>query len=252
LTTNFTYDLLGNILTEDVPGQPSALFNYNQQDEQLKAQDSDATSSTLTFDEAGRVTSETTAGNTSSWNYDAAGHVIHRADPEDRETDYTYDWFGHTNRETETLPGTPRTTVKDTMTAYDSLGRVATITDNNRHLTHSFTYPLNTAASTTDAQTVGSSGSDQVSTNLTVGADGYETSRDSTITSNPQIPNLTRTVNTRDSGERVTKATLQTGTSRYIYAQYGYDSSGRIVRQWGPDANDGSGYLNAARTGDPT
>ena len=99
---------------------------------------------------------------------------------------------------------------------------------------------------------MGSAGTDRVTTTVHVAADGLETSRVSNIASSPQVPDLTRSidpVNDRDYAKRVTKATLQTGTARYIYAQYAYDSAGRIIRQWGPSLGDGSGYLEAARTG---
>ena len=75
-----------------------------------------------------------------------------------------------------------------------------------------------------------------ISTTLTVGADGLEASRASTITSSPQVPGVTRSITTRDSAKRVTKATLQTDTSHYVYSQYLFDSAGRIQRQWGQDS----------------
>lgn len=254
LTVTYTYDLLGN-LTSASTGAGTSYFTSNEQGWQIKIQDADGFATTRISDQAGRVTSETTGGNTSTYTFDAAGNLSHQADPNDRQTDHTYDWLGRGNRETQTLPGTPRVTVKDTEITYDSLGRVTSSTDNVRNLTHSLAYPQNTAGSTTDAQGVGSSGSDLVSTTLTIGADGYEASRTSSVTSSPQIPDLTRSIDPatgRDDGKRVTRATLQTDTSCYIYAQYGYDSAGRIIRQWGPDSGDGSGYLEAARTGDPT
>jgi RHS repeat-associated protein len=162
-----------------------------------------------------------------------------------REATATYDWFGRQNTAVETTAGT---TVKNTSTAFDSLGRVTTSTDAVRNLSHSFTYPADTAGGLTDAQGVGT-GSDLVSTTLTIGADGLEASRASDITSSPDIPDVIRSITTRDSAKRVTKATLQTDTSRYLYAHYAFDSAGRTVRQWGPDSGDGSGYLEAARTG---
>ncbi|MBU2603413.1 MAG: hypothetical protein KKA32_14845, partial [Actinobacteria bacterium] len=101
---------------------------------------------------------------------------------------------------------------------------------------------------TTDLAKVGSAGSDLVATSLSVGADGLEVSRTSDITSSPPVPTLTRTLNTRDAANRVTRATLSTGPSTTFLSQYLYDSAGRVQRQWGPDSGAGAGYLATAAT----
>ncbi len=119
-------------------------------------------------------------------------------------------------------------------------------------LHHDFTYPLNEVGSTLDVQQVGTSGVDLVATTLTVGSDGLEASRTSDIEGAAQ--DLTRTIDPttgRDFAKRVTEATLQTGSAS-LQAQYAYDEAGRIIRQWGNDSADGSGYLDDAATGNPT
>ena len=76
----------------------------------------------------------------------------------------------------------------------------------------------------------------------TVGSDGQEVSRASTVTGGAT---LTRTVNTRDDAKNVTNATLDAGQSTPIYSQYLFDSSGRLQRQWGTNGG-GSGYSSNA------
>ncbi len=87
-----------------------------------------------------------------------------------------------------------------------------------------------------------------MATTVSIGANGLETSRSSTITATPPVPTLTRTVNARDDATRVTKATLTTGPSTAFLSQYLYDSAGRLQRQWGPDSGAGAGYLATAAT----
>ncbi|MCL4367723.1 MAG: cell wall-binding repeat-containing protein [Actinobacteria bacterium] len=250
LITAFTYDDASRELTATASGQPSSTYAYNTLGWQLSVTDADGFATSRIFDQVGRVTSETTAGNTTTSTWDAVSHLTHQADPNDRQTDQTFDWFGRTVRNTQTLPGAPRVTVKDTSGSFDSLGRPATSTDNVRHLTHSFTYPLNVHGTVLDAQTVGTAGADQVATTLTIGTYGYESTRVSTIASSPQVPTVTRTVTNRDYAQRVTRTSLAAGGTSTVYAQSLYDSADRIQRQWGPDTGAGSGYLSTAATTD--
>ena len=251
LTTTYAYDRDGNVSSAGT-GAGTSQFTTDAQGWQIKIQDADGFTTTRVFDSAGRVTSETSAGYTTTSTYQTGlpggqiGLLSQKTEgASDRVATYSYDWFGRTNSDVETAGGT---TVKNTSTTYDSLGRLSTSTDNTRNLTHFFTYPQNTAASTTDAYGVGASGADLATTTLTIGADGYETSRSSVITSNPQVPNLTRTISPRDNAERVTNATLAAGQGN-AYSQYSYDSAGRLKRQWGTTGG-GSGYTSGAQSND--
>ena len=80
-----------------------------------------------------------------------------------------------------------------------------------------------------------------------MGADGLEASRQTVIASNPQIPDVVRTVNTRDAGQRLTKATIAAGQAASAQSQYLYDSAGRLQRQWGTTGG-GSGYTADAES----
>ncbi|MCZ7661868.1 MAG: hypothetical protein M5U22_02455 [Thermoleophilia bacterium] len=137
--------------------------------------------------------------------------------------------------------------VKDSATTYDALGRPVDVTDNLSQVTHHFAYPLNTPGTTTDTLTVGETGSDAVQSTLTVGADGLETTRLSTIASTPQLPDVLRTVTTRDAGQRVTGATIAAGEPSSIESHYLFDEAGRLKRQWGASGG-GSGFAASAET----
>ncbi len=70
---------------------------------------------------------------------------------------------------------------------------------------------------------------DLVSTSVTVGADGLETSRASTISGGTAF---TRSVDTRDDAKRLTKATLSIGSAA-LASEYLFDQKGHLTKQWG-------------------
>ncbi|MBU2604254.1 MAG: cell wall-binding repeat-containing protein [Actinobacteria bacterium] len=249
LTTSFTYDLLSRV-TSAGAGSTASTYAYNTLGWQLRVTDADGFATTRVFDKLGRTISETTAEETTTSTYDPAAHLTKQVDHQGRWRELSYDLMGRVTRDLQTLPGTPRVSVKDTTLAYDSLGRVLTTSDAVHNLGHTLTYPVNTAGPTTDQAVVGTTGTDSVQTTLTVAADGYETSRASVIASSPQLPTITRMVGSRDAAQRPTSATTQTGASTSISAQYSYDTAGRLKRQWGPTGTAGSGYLAGAATTD--
>jgi RHS repeat-associated protein len=246
LVTNYAYDLLGNETSAAASGNDATTYTYNVLGWKLKIQDPDGFTTTGVYDSVGNELTETVAGATTTNTYYGAGQLTHTVDSEGRTTDYTYDAFGNTIEDKEQA-GSPLVVVKDTTAVYDSLGRVTSGSDSLRQISHAFTYPANTTGNTTDTQGIGTAGVDLVQTVATVGSDGEETSRASTVTGGAT---LTRTVNTRDDAKNVTEATLDAGQSSPIYSQYLFDSSGRLQRQWGPVTGDGSGYLSTASTTD--
>jgi RHS repeat-associated protein len=248
-TTNMSYDLLGRMVSNGAQGETASQFVFNTLGWKLRTQDADGFTSTYQFDQVGHVVLDTTAGHATTYAYDPAGQLASKTESaEGRITTMAYDYFGHANHETQV---TADGTAKDVTTVYDSLGRVTTSNDLVRPLTHTFTYPQNAATNTTETAGVGS-GDDLVSTTITDAADGMETSRVSQITSNPQLPSLRRTVDSRDNARRMTRALLDTDDDQIteISAQWTYDSAGRLKRQWGATGAAGSGYLDDASGAD--
>ncbi len=246
LTTDFGYDLLGQQVSAGADGQASSQVTYNTQGWALKTADADGFTSTRTYDAAGQVVSEAVQGATTLSTYDFAGHLTLQADPEDRQTDITYDLFGRASETVQTLPGSPRVLISDAVVVFDSLGRPTQSTDSVRGLAHSYTYPQNTPSVTSEVSAVGATGSGLVTSAVSIGTNGLEVSRSVQVESSPQIPTILRSVDTRDTAQRVTKATIDAGAVTDIYAQYLYDSAGRLQRQWGPSTGAGSGYLSTA------
>jgi len=245
LMTSFTYDLLDRQVAVVAGAQQASTITYNTLGWTLKAVDVDGIVTTTVYDVAGRATQETTAGNTSRSEYDATtGRLTRQIDPNDRWVVSEYDALGRVTRETHTTAGSPRVTVRDTTTTYDSIGRAKTSTDNTTTITHGWIYPDNTAGDATETLTVGAGGSTKAVTTITCDGSGREASRSTAIDATPPLPTLGRTVDTRDEADQATKATA-TGALAAT-AQWGYDADGRLARQWGTTGG-GSGYTAAAQ-----
>jgi RHS repeat-associated protein len=246
LATTFTYDCLSRQLSASAGGASASTTTYNTLGWTLTRTDADGIATTTVYDTAGRTLQEATAGQATTSTYDPAGYLTRQVDPNDKWITFWYDLFGRENREWHTLPGDPRVTVKDTSLHYDGLSRVQSTTDNVTRITHAQSYPLNTPGPTTDILAVGGF-FDAVQSTITVGADSLESTRLSTVISNPQLPNVLRTVTGRDEGLRVTGATLAAGQPTNNLANYLYDGAGRLQRQWGT-AGGGSGFASDAQT----
>ncbi len=231
-TTTPQYDLLGRQTSVggDSGQTGRSIFTYNTLGWKLKIQDADGFTSAYVFDKAGRVTSDKTADYETLTTYDAAGSGLVQSrteSAESRVTSFTYDAFGRALSEVQTVGGLQ---VKNsTVTSYDSLGRVVASTDNIRHLTTAATYPVDAPGNTVTVAGIGVE-NDLATTIVTVGADGLETTRASTI-SGAASP-LSRAVVTRDDAKRVTKATLSTGTA-VLESEYLFDQKGHLTKQWG-------------------
>ena len=248
LTTSYTYDLLDRQLSAGATGQQASQTTDNTLGWVLSTTDADGIVSSTVYDADGRATTQTTAGETSHSTFDAAGHLTEQKDPNDKWVNYQYDCFANTTRETHTVPGTPRVTVKDTSTTYDSLGRPSQSSDSCTHITHGWLYPLDVPGTPTETLTVDASGKPVAST-VTTGGDGYEASRSTVIdSSNPQLPNLVRTIDNRDNAQQVSGATCTSGNDSFI-GQWSYDEAGRLQRQWGTTGG-GSGFASSAQSTD--
>ncbi len=139
----YTYDSYGNVLTDK---------KYTSSNSNI--------STTYSYDNKGRLLSQTTAGITNSYTYDLMGRVLSETDGNGNVTSYTYDIMGRTLQVTnpdhsELSPskisyvytvanGVNRVSMTDeagivTVYNYDGLGNISSVTKNNT-LTKSYEY----------------------------------------------------------------------------------------------------------------
>jgi len=217
-TTTHAYDLLGRETTADGQGSASTTV-YNTLGWVLSSTDPDEVVTSKTYDKTGRVLSETRAGSgvakTTSYTFDRTGKQLTTTDPDGKVVALTYDVFGRVALEIHT---TAAGEVKHVSATYDSLGRVATSLDSRTGVTRSYAYPVNTADPSTETVTYGG-----VTTTITTGSDGKETTRASTGGAT-----ITRSATTWDTADRETAATVAGITSNRTFSQ-----AGQLTRTWG-------------------
>jgi RHS repeat-associated protein len=243
LQTSYTYDCLDRRLSAAAAGQPATQFTSNVMGTLLTTIDPDGLETQLAYDESGQPLMMNVAGCVTSNSYYADGSLAWQSDPDGNWTSFLRDCLG---RHARMQQGTAENVIlRDTTTSHDSLGRVTATNDQVVDLASQWAYPLGTAGSTTGTLTVGPVG-EAVETSITIAANGLETVRQSSVESSPQTADITRTVVTRDAGDRLTNATISAGEASSIVGQYAYDSAGRLSKQWGTTGG-GSGYLAGAQ-----
>jgi YD repeat-containing protein len=130
-TTAYTYDALGNILTQTVTDTATGqarTWAYTYTPQGLVASMTDPRGSTWAYgyDAQGNRTSERNPlGHDTTWQYDGAGRVTRQTDPNGLATTYTYDLRG---RLTQSNRGGEITTI-----AYTPTGNVASAAQPNGH-----------------------------------------------------------------------------------------------------------------------
>lgn len=125
-TTSYDYDTSNRLIkiTDALSGQTQ--FEYNLRSQMTKVKDALNQEYVFTYDPLGRVLSQTRAGTTMTFEYDAVGNRTKRTDYNGSITNYTYD---NLNRLTQGPLGTY---------TYDDLSRLLTAV--NTYGTVSFTY----------------------------------------------------------------------------------------------------------------
>lgn len=132
--TAYGYDLVGNLLTQQQPGGNCASSpkvscitrGYDAGNRLLAVTYSDGTTpnvTSVTYDPAGRRSSQSAGGVTSTWSWDSLGRLTSATDANGATLGYTWDLGGHAT--SITYPGGTRTITR----AYDDAGRWASVTD---------------------------------------------------------------------------------------------------------------------------
>ena len=180
LTTTNAYDLLQRETgaTGSV-NSASSTTEYNNLDWVLKTVDADGVTDAMTYDSHGNVVSETIGSRTTTSTYDADNNLKTQTDADGNLLTNTYDAFGNLTEAKHTNSG--GTVLKDVTTTVDSLGRPTLQSDSVTGLSHSWTYPVNSATGT--QETVNYDSTPLTSLAISCNAREMETSRVATIAS---------------------------------------------------------------------
>ena len=131
VTTSYTYDSRGNLLTESTGGAVTT-YTYDTADRRTSVTNALSQTTTYTYDNLDRLVSTTYASGQSSQNiYNNAGQLVQSIDLNGAITSYTYNTSGKVA--TITSPGS------NVAYTYDSLGRISTETDSLNRVT-TYTY----------------------------------------------------------------------------------------------------------------
>ena len=210
LTTTYTYDELGRETSAQAGSAPASSLSYNTLGWSLATTNPNSVTTSATYDLYGRVqNAHVGSENATIDTYDNCGRTLTETEPNGETVTYSYDLFGNLSEEKHVQPGTPPTTLKDTLTEYDSLGRPSAAYDTVTNAKESWSYPQNTPPTT--GQTLTSLNYDrtpanQLTTNITLDGQGNEYSRTSSDQAGDQV---VHTVTARDDAQNWTQATVQ-------------------------------------------
>ena len=114
VTTSYTYDGLGNLLTQASPDTGSTTFTYDAAGNVATQTDARSTATTYAYDALNRVTGSNVTDGTVTYAYDnttvggayAQGHLTTITDPSGNTT-YAYDSLGRITTKTQTVTASP-------------------------------------------------------------------------------------------------------------------------------------------------
>jgi YD repeat-containing protein len=144
LKTTYTYDELGRQISAQGSSDPATNTTYNTLGWVLRKVDGDGVTDSRTYDTHGCVVGETIGSKTTTSTYDADNRLKTQTDADSNKLTNTYDAFGNVTEAKHQNSG--GTVLKDVSTTVDSLGRPTLQTDTVTGLSHTWTYPVNTAS----------------------------------------------------------------------------------------------------------
>jgi RHS repeat-associated protein len=257
LETTTTLDKLGRVIAQtavrDGVAQQSTTTSYNDLGWVLESVDANGVTTSTTYDAHGAVVSQTIGTKTTTRSYNATNGRLETVTSADGASlTYTYDAFGRVVRELHQQGGV---TLKDiggsSGTVLDSLGRPASQTEAVAAVTHSWTYPQNTASGT--QETINYDGAPLTSLVITRNGREIETSRTATIASGVTATLATAdSTSGRDSADRWKQRTIQRTSYAADTQNRAFDAAGRLTSQSGLGFASAGSYTYDANSGRKT
>ena len=272
--TLYDYDTANRLQTTTDADLKVTQFEYNARSQMTKVTDALTQAYNFSYDPLGRLLSQTRAGSTMTYQYDAVGNRINRTDYIGRPTAYTYDTINRL-KTIKYLPPTPdagtivppqpptlqvtynydalsrlTSAVNQTGTVsftYDTRGRMATTTDVwGKVLTYGYDDASNRNLLKLDGTNYASYGYDDANrlTTLTNSADnaainfGYDNANKLT---SRNYPNSITTTYSYDGMSRLTRL-KDTGASVNLDRQYSYNTANQIYSITEPAVTRYFGY----------
>jgi len=239
-----TYDLSGEILETYSVIDGISYVDYQSERNQLgwaleESSAADGTSTTITYDEAGRPLTLVDTDGSQSFVYNDAGDVTHEASTSNATLDSVVDPLGRLSQRTAEFPSGLQ---NSTTYAYDSLGREVAKTDTLMGVSRSYEYPA--SGPRVETVTWGAGPVHATSTRVLSNAAGRVSQRITTLNDAQPAATLTYTVQATDALGFATDADLQLANGYALDARWSYVGEGRLQRQWG------AGFAAAAATTD--
>jgi YD repeat-containing protein len=147
LQTKYAYDVLGRLISTTDPAGAITLTNYDVHNRVTSvvaaSGTTDSATTSYTYDDAGRVLTQTDFGGTTTYTYDGKGNRLTATDATGHLTTYTYNADNQLTKVTDPLS-------RATSYAYDSFGDVIQTTDPLNNVTYSFYDDLGRLVMTVD------------------------------------------------------------------------------------------------------
>lgn len=131
------YDIAGNIATVTDPNGNTTVQTFDANGRVIFKTFQDGSQESFTHTATGQVETATNAGGSTAYTYDINNRLVRLDNPDSSSIDYTYDPVG--NRASVTTRVSTAAIPRTTTNTYDTLNRLATVTDPNSAIT-TYTY----------------------------------------------------------------------------------------------------------------